>query len=691
MTRRGFLGAKLAALLTAVPGRNAPQQRAGLPRAKWLENGIIDAGGSHEPYTFVVRRGGQRLDARRTYEEAQSEALIRRLKEQGVEVFHTHFYKGAGMAHEREEMEDAKRVAAIAHRHGLKVDSYLQWNTMIYEPFFAEEPRAQQWIQRDAAGQPILLTYGYQQSFRYRPCFANPEYLDYLEKIVRYAVEEVKTDFIHFDNFDLNPEPDSCHCEHCVRGFREFLRRKYTPAQRRERFGFENVDYVNPPRWNLQNPPQRIEIIFDPAIQEWIDFRCQVMSDALHRIAKVAKSLNPEVAIEVNPHGITGGNRAWERGLDHARFLKHTELFWTEERNLPAWLEDGRLISTIRSYKLGRAFGNIVLTYTAGQESAIAECLAFNQTIGFAGSDPLTAAMKKYIRFYRAHRDLYTGTVDAGEVAVLRSYASITYHHSRVQLATILMEQALIQAKIPFDLIFDAHLADLSKYRVLILPETECLSDAQLAAVRRFVEGGGGLIATGQAGLYDEWRRVRVRPGLAGLVDSQGPARGYQERVEREGAAGKAVRKSYGKGRVAYFPAVEFDGPPPEMGNHFAIDNRFWKAPRNRAEIAEAVRWAAGEEMPVEVSGPPFLVVHLVRQPKQRRMLLHLVNYDRKTPSIDGVEARCRLAEAQAVKEVRVYSPDREQPVMLEARTAEGRVSFTAPSVKIYSVVAVEW
>ena len=110
------------------------------------------------------------------------------------------------------------------------------------------------------------------------------------------------------------------------------------------------------------------------------------------------------------------------------------------------------------------------------------------------------------------------------------------------------MEQALIQSMIPFDLIFDQHLADLSKYRVLILPQTECLSDAQLAAVRRFVEGGGGLIATGQAGLYDEWRRVRVRPGLAGLVDSQSPARGYQERVEREGAAGKAVRKLYRKG-----------------------------------------------------------------------------------------------------------------------------------------------
>ena len=116
--------------------------------------------------------------------------------------------------------------------------------------FFAEEPRTKDWIQRDIDGRPILLTYGYQQSYRCRACFSHQEYLDYLKKIVRYAIEEVKTDFIHFDSFDLNPEPDSCHCAVCVQGFRDFLKSKYSPDQRRERFGFENVDFVNPPqRW----------------------------------------------------------------------------------------------------------------------------------------------------------------------------------------------------------------------------------------------------------------------------------------------------------------------------------------------------------------------------------------------------------------------------------------------------------
>src|SRR6185312_10216695 len=97
---------------------------------------------------FITRRGGQRLDPRETCYAQQSERVIRRLKEQGIEVFHTHLYKGFGMAAEKSEMEDAVRAAALAHRYGLKVDSYIQWNGMMYEAFFAEEPRARDWIQR---------------------------------------------------------------------------------------------------------------------------------------------------------------------------------------------------------------------------------------------------------------------------------------------------------------------------------------------------------------------------------------------------------------------------------------------------------------------------------------------------------------------------------------------------------------
>ena len=74
-----------------------------------------------------------------------------------------------------------------------------------------------------------------------------------------------------------------------------------------------------------------MEIIFDPAIQEWVDLRCRLMAEALRELALYAKALNPEVAIEINPHGITGAERAWEAAIDYPRLLKCTNAFGTEE------------------------------------------------------------------------------------------------------------------------------------------------------------------------------------------------------------------------------------------------------------------------------------------------------------------------------------------------------------------------
>ena len=664
--------------------------RAPLPRAQWLKNGVIQAEGWHEPYIFIVRRGGQSLDSHQQYEKMQSEEVIRVLKDQGVEVFETHLYKGFGMAAEMPEMEETKHAAEIAHRLGLRVSTYIQWNTMMYETFFAEEPQAKDWIQRDASGKPIMLTYGYQQSFRYRPCFANQEYLDYLKKVVRYAIEEVKTDFIDFDNFDLNPEPDSDHCRVCTEGFRNFLKAKYSPERRRERFGFETVDYINPPLWNGRNQPEKMEIIFDPVFQEWIDYRCQVMTDALYQIAAYAKSLNPEVAIEVNPGGIDGSNRPWVAGIDHTRLLKLTDTFVTEESDKPGYFPDGRLVSKIRTYKLARIYNNILEPVPdAGLD--IAESVAFNQTVSWVNNYPLEPYVLPYINLYRKYRDLYNGAEDVTPVAVFRSYPSITYHNARAQLSAILVEQALIQSRVPFALIFDEHLANLSKYSAVILPNSECLSDEQIRQIRDFVENGGGLVATEQAGLYDEWRRQRTEPGLKGLVDSQVAGKGYQERVlESEIPSGLPVRKTVGSGRVIYFPAIEFDGPQPPHKPYFKIDNSFWKRPKHWEELISGIRWAAKDNIPVEVSGPEFLAMNLVAQPEKRRMMIHFVNYNcARVPQIESIDVSCRPPAGAAIRQVTLYSPESEAP--LDLNVAAQNSTFTVPKVGTYAMVVVSF
>ncbi|MGA7709585.1 MAG: alpha-amylase family protein [Acidobacteriaceae bacterium] len=695
LNRRDFIGAIAASATIGKLGLSLARATSSgtSTQGAWARNGVIDAGGTHEPYIFIVRRGGQALDARQVSDYEQSEALIQQLHNQGVEVFHTHLYKGFGMAAEQAGMEDTRKAVAIAHRLGMKVDTYIQWNTMMYETFFAEEPRATNWIQRDVAGLPILLPYGYQQSFRYRPCFSNQEYLDYLKKVVRYAIEEVKTDFIHFDNFDLNAEPDSCHCPWCVQGFRKYLQSKYSNEERRERFGFENISFVNPPQWNRDNPPGGMEIIYDPAIQEWVDFRCQEMADALQQMAGYAKSLNPEVAIEINPGGIDGQNRPWTSAVDHARILKFTECFWSEEDDMPAYLPDGRLISKIRTYKLARTYKNVLLTYTADNSVALAEGLAFNQTPGFVGSNPLQPETLRYIDFYRKHQEMYLGSEDITPVAVFRSYASLTYNNASTQLSAILIEQALIQSRIPFALIFDEHLRNLADYKVLILPNSECLSDEQISLIRRYVDQGGGLVVTEQAGLYDEWRRVRTKPGLSGLVEGQTGGTVYQESVKSQVDHPSApTRTQVGAGRVVYVAAVEFDGAIPPLESYFAITNIFWKRPKNWKDIVEAVEWAATDQIPISIDGPEFLVANCTLQRQEQRLLLHLVNYGAVTnPSLSSVRVRVVLPQNKKARTATLYAPESAEPQALVLSSDGSGGAFTVPEIRAYALISVQW
>lgn len=700
MNRRDFVGSMVGGIALSRIGAGAAfgptveSGPVGMRQGAWIDGGLIDAGGSHEPYLFTVRCGGQSLNARKNYEQAQSEEVIRKLKEQGVEVFHTHLYKGFGMAAEMPEMEDTVRTAAIVHRLGMKIDTYIQWDSMMYETFFAEQERAPGWIQCDAFGQPIMLEYGYQQSFRYLPCFSNQEYLDYLKKVIRFAVEKVKTNFIHFDNFTLSAEPYSCHCAACKTGFRGYLRGKYSPAMRRSRFGFENVDYVNPPLWNKDNRPEKLKIISDPVFQEWIDYRCQSMADALGQMADLIRSLNPEVVVEINYGGLAGDNSPWVRGTDSSRLLPRTQVFWDESDRKPGLASDGRLISGIRTYKMARTYRNVVLRYISVSQTAMAECLAFNQTIGFAGVSPLSADMVKYISFYRKHRDFYVGAEDVAPVAVLHSYPSITYNNAGAGLSAILFEQALIQSRIPFRLIFDEHLSELSpsNCKVLVLPDSECLSDEHMSAIRQYVAKGGGLVGTEQTGFYDAWRRRREEPGLKDLMGNQAsPTRETQPEAQSV-PKGTTYRKKYGRGRAAYIPSIEFDGTTPADQPYFTVGAEFWKRPRNWQELIDAVTWTAGSDLPISVAAPDFVAMNLVEQVDKRRRIIHLVNFDaEQTPSVRNVSIRCSAVEGESPTAVNFYSPNFEGGKSLDFRVQNSQAVFSVPTLDAYGAVTVSW
>lgn len=88
--------------------------------------------------------------------------------------------------------------------------------------------------------------------------------------------------------------------------------------------------------------------------------------------------------------------------------------------------------------------------------------------------------------------------------------------------------RAALEEHLPFTLVSDWNLTpeDLAMYQVLVLPNAACLDDRQCAAVARFAAHGGGVVASLDTGLCDEFGTPRQRPALADVlgVDHMGIA-----------------------------------------------------------------------------------------------------------------------------------------------------------------------
>ena len=640
----------------------------------WLTDRPIIFVGNWDAAPIIMRRWGKAsTDYDDVYRRMHTEETVKKMKEQGITLVITHFHKGFGLQAERPYIEDTIRFAALCHKYGIEVGVYIG-DTICYETFLTERPDAADWLVPDYLGEPVR--YGGTQTFRRRPYIGHPDYVDYLKQIVRVAVQEVKADLIHFDNSCSQALPENFHHPLAIKQFRAFLQDKYDAEQLQQRFGFADMRHIVPPKYKGTPQP-----MWDPLFQEWTDFRCQKLSDHYREMRRYIKSLNPQVVVEHNPHGVTGHNTAWLRGVDWPRTIASTRAFWSESEKAPGLGEDGVLVSKIRTYKIARIMDNICFTVTGSDELRMAEALAFNQNcLGYMGGVlsvyNFGEMRKRYIKFFTDHFQLYRDTESIADVAILRTFPTMAYGSYRTQYSTILFEQMLIREKIPFDIIFDHNLKDLSKYSVLALANQECLSDEQLGLIRAFVRAGGGLVMTENTSLYTEWMRRRPKAGLSDLLNA-GPA-----------SMKKRIQAKYGQGRVVYLPAIV---PAIDLPKKTATTAEYWKAPVNAGELVHAVKWAAGGKLTFEVKAPSYVAAEFLRQKNSAAVLLHLVNYNSNlAPLIKNIKIKYRGTPGRAVKKISLLSPDRETARELDFRISGDEVSFVVPEMGVYGLVVVE-
>lgn len=240
------------------------------------------------------------------------------------------------------------------------------------------------------------------------------------------------------------------------------------------------------------------------------------------------------------------------------------------------------------------------------------------------------------------------------------------------------MYHALIEARIPFEMVNDRLLdpGHLKAFRLLVLPNIASLSDEQCNQLRRFVDGGGSLLATFETSLYDAQGKRRSDFGLADLFGVsyddgvEGPMQNSYLRLKKNPETGlyhqvlKGLEDAYriinSIHRVRVKPTSDFPSPVTlipsypdlpmeevyprvedsnirelylrEIGSsrlvYFPgdIDRTFHQilCSDHARLLNNSVRWALNEEPFAEVSGPGVIDVTVWRQ--EHSMTVHLVN-----------------------------------------------------------------
>lgn len=666
----------------------------------WFDQGFVFVG-NWEPLNFRLRKGWHNgpltVEVEEDYRREHREETVLKLKAAGVNFVMTHFFK-TGLVSDLQSIEDTYAFVKLCHVHGIRVGAYVG-GTIFAETMLRDFPEAEEWVRWDEHGE--ANRYG-AATYRLRPDFNHPGYKAYIRTVLELAVQQAEVDLIHLDNFSMLPPPRTGFTDEINRRFRDFLTRKYTRDERELRFGygFSDLKGMTVPTWHGVGNGSGLSPIADPLIQEWVDFRCSDLAEYYGEMGDFIRDLNPEVLVELNPHGIFGSNRAFMHGVDHARLLPHGSAFWSEEPNEAHIDEGGVLVSKIRSFKLARALDQTMFSYTGMQRANLqlrsyrllmAESMAFNRnSLGDIG-EPLDYEkwpedLLHYVSFYHRHNDHYSAVQTVADVAIVRSFPSMAYNSLGPQLHTTLLEQMLIQYKIPFDIVFDQNLTDLSKYRAVILGDQESLSDRAVELLEAYVAAGGGLVATGRTSLFTEWRRRRHDLALAGVLGVH---------CEHDKPLPATRLGTCGSGRVAYVPEVEsgLNLEDPNTARSIAkggVKNRYWELPSNAAELIAAIRHAVGGSLSVEFTGAPLTtVMELLDKRDGSERILHWINYDLEHPA-SGTSVRLAVPEGKIVEEINLVSPDRGlEPGKVRFTEEENGVQFDLPELEVYQVAVL--
>ena len=255
-----------------------------------------------------------------------------------------------------------------------------------------------------------------------------------------------------------------------------------------------------------------------------------------------------------------------------------------------------------------------------------------------------------YHRHYAQHRELYDGKRTLPQAAVVCFGTQWFYGHAGHVPAAKAALDALLEEHVLADVLTmpGCFKENLSRYRLLVLPDLQYLSDEHVRAFEDFERAGGKLLVYAEPGRYDEFMRKRRANPLQRLAVE--PAFSYE-----------SLRAKLKQCEDAIQPVIE---------------------PRGIGDARE--RWA------VKASA----YVDDVRKPRQ--VILHILNYNVQLGrGVDRIvrvpEVAVRLPVPKGMKPTRVtiLRVEGEREERLEPTLARGHAMFDIKDVGIHTICVV--
>jgi type 1 glutamine amidotransferase len=361
--------------------------------------------------------------------------------------------------------------------------------------------------------------------------------------------------------------------------------------------------------------------------------------------------------------------------------------------------------------------------------------------------------VEEIYQWHYAHENYFRNEKSLARVGMVYSQQTASFYGGPNAVGTVEdpglgFYQALIEARIPFEMVHD-HLLDrehTDPFRTLILPNIAALSTQQCDQLRAFVERGGGIIATYETSLYDEWGVQRNDFGLASLFGAsyagskEGPMQNSYLSLEKDPSTGQyhpllagfedANRIIHGIHRVHVTPAGDSlasplqvvptypDLPmeecfPRPVETHDAgvfirqvgqgrvvyfpsdIDRTFWEVLNtdHAKLLRNAVLWATNEPAPLSVEGKGVLDISFWAQ--KDSLTVHLVNLTnpmmmkgpvREIIPISSQQVRIRVPDTKRVTRARLLVAG----VETHYRKDGNAILIEVPSIGVHEVIALD-